>query len=65
VYSGDVPFADVRDFLVAAKVIQGEKPTRPDNVNDRLWDLWCRGWSHTQRPDMNSFVQHLEAMRLA
>jgi serine/threonine protein kinase len=63
VYSGDVPYADVQDLLVVAKVFQGHKPSCPDNVNNLLWDLWCLGWSSDKknRPDMKSIMWQLEA----
>jgi hypothetical protein len=64
VYSGDVPYANDPEYLVPGKVERGEKPNRPDEVDDTLWNLYNNGWNKDdhKRPDMASMIRSLEAM---
>ncbi|KAF9644933.1 kinase-like protein [Thelephora ganbajun] len=50
VLSGQAPFISYKDFIVSGKVIEGERPGRPDGVKgawftDGLWEMLERCWS--------------------
>jgi len=57
----------VNDALVPGQIVLDQRPSRPDDVEDGLWDLWGRGWNKdpTQRPKMTDYVQHLKQLEPA
>ncbi|KAH7876951.1 kinase-like domain-containing protein [Lentinula edodes] len=66
VYTGRVPFADVRsEIMVLEKVLKGERPERPLGTNamtDELWNLINACWKHDRasRPKSGLVVDHLK-----
>ena len=50
VLTGEVPFSHLKDYIVTRKVIDGERPRRPEGVqgswftND-LWKMLCLCWA--------------------
>jgi len=67
VLSGQVPFASLKDFIVMRKVIEGERPERPEGVKGR-WltdDLWaivnlCWVTQPKSRPSIKVILEHME-----
>ncbi|KAF9022572.1 kinase-like domain-containing protein, partial [Rhodocollybia butyracea] len=64
IYTGDLPFPGLREFQIANKILQDEKPPRPSNVPDALWELWRIGWDKdiSQRPAMSRYVERLTSI---
>ncbi|KAJ3732802.1 kinase-like domain-containing protein [Lentinula guzmanii] len=66
VYTGQVPFADVRsEIMVLEKVLNDEHPGRPSGPNtmtDELWNLINACWKHDRasRPKSGLVVDHLK-----
>ncbi|KAJ3998234.1 kinase-like domain-containing protein [Lentinula boryana] len=66
VYTGQVPFADVRsEIMVLEKVLNDEHPGRPSGPNtmtDELWNLINACWNHDRaaRPKSGLVVDHLK-----
>ncbi|KAF9070167.1 kinase-like domain-containing protein, partial [Rhodocollybia butyracea] len=66
VYTGRVPFADIRaEILVLEQVLKGERPERPSEPNamtDELWNLVNACWQHDRsgRPQIGLVVDHLK-----
>lgn len=61
-----MPFRMLRETEISYKVIQGERPTMPNNardlgISDGLWQLLARCWNAdwTKRPQINDIFQHL------
>ena len=48
VLTGDVPFGDKSDWLVASEVLVGKRPSRPvhRSCTDGLWAFIQRCWDH-------------------
>lgn len=61
IYSEDVPYPHSSDYLVPMKVLNNEKPKRPDEVVDTLWNLMGECWNSdaSRRPDMPTVVKRL------
>jgi len=67
VLSGKVPFTQLKDFIVMRKVIEGERPGRPEGAEgsrftDDLWQMLNRCWE-TQpenRPSIQAVLEFLE-----
>ena len=64
--SGKVPFAPDRDYVVMRKVIEGERPERPQGVDgvrftDHLWYTLQLCWAHRPkgRPTIETVLQCL------
>jgi hypothetical protein len=54
VLSGKAPFAALKDFVVMRKVIEGERPERPEGVQglwftDDLWGILNQCWETQSR----------------
>ena len=67
VLSGRAPFKPYRDLLVIQKVIEGERPGRPQGAEgpwftDDLWETLGRCWSHQpkNRPTIEAVLKCLE-----
>ena len=58
------PYQDVQDALVPGKVLQNQRPDKPDDVAEALWALWDDGWNDdpAKRPDMPTYVQWLSPL---
>ncbi|KAF9023993.1 kinase-like domain-containing protein, partial [Rhodocollybia butyracea] len=61
---GDAPFPGLREFRVANKILQDDKPPRLPDVTDALWELWRIGWHKDigQRPKMSQYVDRLKSI---
>jgi len=64
IFTGSDPFEDVNDALVAGQIVQDQRPRKPDDVENGLWELWGKGWNKdpTQRPKMADYVQCLRQL---
>jgi serine/threonine protein kinase len=66
VYTGQVPFADVRnEWVIVERVIKGERPRRPSGANfmtDELWNLVNACWHQDRaaRPKSGLIVDRLK-----
>ena len=63
VLSGEPPFARDKDFIVMRKVIEGERPERPEGVplTDGLWKTLGQCWSPLpkNRPTLEAVLESL------
>ena len=72
VLSGQAPFTPFKDFIVMRKVIEGERPVRPEGsegiwFTDDLWETLNRCWA-TQpenRPSIEAVLECLERVSRA
>jgi hypothetical protein len=55
----------VNDALVPGQIVQDKRPSRPDDIENGLWDLWGKGWNKdpAQRPKMADYVQRLKQLQ--
>lgn len=67
VLSGQVPFQDYSYFAVMRKVLEGERPGRPEGgegvwFTDDLWEMLGLCWSHQpgDRPTIEDVLECLE-----
>ncbi|KAJ4479357.1 kinase-like domain-containing protein [Lentinula aciculospora] len=66
VYTGQVPFADIRsEIMVLEQVLKGGRPGRPvgsNSMTDELWNLVTACWEHDRasRPKSGLVVDHLK-----
>ncbi|PPR06752.1 hypothetical protein CVT24_013059 [Panaeolus cyanescens] len=62
IYTGAQPFDGVGEALIPGKILQNERPSKPDNVSDSLWAIWGKGWDTdpSKRPDMEEYVKSLQ-----
>ena len=67
VLSGKAPFAASANFIVMRKVIDGERPERPEGVQglwftDELWEILNRCWEalSKSRPSIEAVFECLE-----
>jgi len=67
VLSGQAPFAPLKDFIVMRKVVDGERPTRPEGIKgvwftDDLWEMMELCWAPRpeNRPDTAAVLERLE-----
>jgi len=67
VLSGDVPFAPFGCFVVMRKVVEGERPARPEGAEgarftDDVWRMLNRCWEHQpeHRPPIADVLECLE-----
>lgn len=67
VLSGQVPFAPLKNFVVARKVVDGERPARPEGVKgawftDELWATMelCWATQPENRPYIAAVLECLE-----
>ena len=67
VLSGKVPFAPYKDYVVMRKVIEGERPERPEGeegarFTDNLWQTLQRCWAQEAkgRPGIEIILECLE-----
>jgi serine/threonine protein kinase len=67
VLSGKAPFAASMDFIVMRKVIEGERPERPEGVQglwftDDLWGILNQCWAALPkgRPSIEAVLECLE-----
>jgi len=66
VLSGQVPLSQWNEWIVMQKVIEGERPAKPDGAEgawfiDDLWEILTQCWA-TQpesRPGVNGVLEHL------
>ncbi|KAJ7224795.1 kinase-like domain-containing protein [Mycena rebaudengoi] len=61
-YTGQPPFADIREMGVVLKIVQGERPTRPATtppMSDALWNYVNTWWAEnpTTRPTIEVVVR--------
>jgi len=61
IFTARDPFHSVSEALVRSRVVQNQRPDRPEDVGDELWSLWDEGWNEdaAKRPDMESYVERL------
>ena len=67
VLSGQAPFASLKDFVVIRKVVDGERPARPEGAKG-VWfadDLWgtmnlCWETQPDSRPNIATVLERLE-----
>ena len=63
VFTGAVPFNDIRETGAAAAVLEGKRPSRPthNTFTDNLWMLTNRCWDQEPklRPEMTEVLQIL------
>jgi len=71
VLSGKAPFTPYRDFVVMRKIIEGERPERPQGTEgewftDYLWDTLQLCWKHQpgERPTVKVVLGYLERISL-
>ena len=71
VLSGQAPFAPFKDFIVMRKVIEGERPERPEGVEGTLFtdDLWatlnlCWTTEPESRPSIEAVLECLERVSM-
>jgi len=67
VLSGDVPFAPFNSFAVMLKVVEGERPARPEGAEgsrftDDVWQVLNQCWAHQpkDRPPIADVLECLE-----
>ena len=67
VLTGKVPFSQLKDYIVTRKVIDGERPRRPEGVQgtwftDDLWKMLCLCWAARaqSRPSIEAVHECLE-----
>ena len=72
VLSGKVPFAGLKDFIVIPKVIEGERPERPEAgeglwFTDGLWEMlnWCWATQPKGRPGVKTVFECLDQVSKA
>jgi len=65
IFKGSDPFENVNDALVPGQIVQDQRPSRPDDVENGLWELWGKGWNTdpAQRPKMADYVQRLKQLQ--
>lgn len=68
VLSGQVPFALHEDSIIAQKVIEGERPERPEGVwfTDDLWRTLEQCWSYQprDRPTVEAVLERLDQVSM-
>ena len=61
VLTGEVPFRDKSDWVIASAVLKGNRPSRPAHrsCTDSLWALIQRCWDHEPhvRPEISEISQ--------
>ena len=66
VFTCDMPFPKSIDFVALTKIIQGERPTRPDrpDFTEDLWTLTQECWKQDpqDRPPIDRVIERLEAI---
>ncbi|WVQ95463.1 hypothetical protein IAU59_002560 [Kwoniella sp. CBS 9459] len=64
VLTGTVPFGYIDDNVARKNIMNGIRPTRPESVEDGLWTLINKCWSHepAQRPTFEEIVEELSTM---
>ena len=72
VLTGRVPFSSYKEFVVMKKVLDGERPRRPQGpeavwFTDDLWGMLERCWSSQPhvRPTAEAILEHLERGSMA
>lgn len=67
VLSGQLPFAPLRDFIITRKVVDGERPGRPDGAKgvwftDGIWEMVNLCWvaQAANRPSIETVLERLE-----
>ena len=72
VLSGQAPFASYKDFIVTRKVIDGERPARPEGAKgawftDGLWGTMNLCWATqpTSRPNIEAVLECLDEVSRA
>jgi len=69
VLTGQAPFAPFRDFIVMRKVIDGDRPERPEGAwfTDDLWKMLNLCWTMEpgDRPSIEAVLECLERVSLA
>ena len=67
VLSGQIPFMSLKDFVVIRKVVDGERPARPEGVKgawftDDLWGTMTLCWATkpNSRPNIATVFERLE-----
>ena len=68
VLSGQAPFAQYEDFVVARKIVEGERPGRPEGAcfADDLWETLGLCWSSQpkSRPAIKAVLECLERVSM-
>jgi len=63
IFTGEVPFHNLRPTTVAVEILSGNRPERPahPSFTDDLWGLTNRCWNHDpqQRPDISQVILSL------
>jgi hypothetical protein len=67
IFTGRVPFYEVREQVVIIRTIEGRRPQRPSDsvelgLSDSIWELVLAGWNSepSERPRVQAFVSLLE-----
>ncbi|KAF9641932.1 kinase-like protein [Thelephora ganbajun] len=67
VFTGHVPFPENKQFIVTKRIMDGERPPRPQKttrlgLSDEFWEVIQCSWAHKieQRPLVETFVGFLE-----
>ncbi|KAK1227627.1 Rho guanine nucleotide exchange factor [Marasmius sp. AFHP31] len=68
IFTGRLPFHELSDYaVVAAVLIQGQRPSRPTNpreIQDSVWDMMTSCWHEepTSRPAMAKIIEGFQRM---
>lgn len=63
-HNTEVPFAGLLNMRVKHKILTGERPDRPDGIDDTLWRIIQGCWQHDPDARLTSEVLGSQLRRL-
>ena len=65
VFTGNHPFPDIKGINFALAILAGNRPARPKNIPDDVWELVEKCWNDNPgaRPEIGDVVKRLETVQ--